>query len=564
MRILTVFLQAFTAAVDWYARPSSGARRFFTGRWIIIYLSPVLLALLFLTSPPVQNALKERALRQAPLPIYVTRFRERLPAEARVDGNIIRLTCKAGDNAKFLARRYYEFSSIFAFGDLEEAFKKENPALAGGRCKEGTEITVPGSLTEPLVNKPLGWPDAQSVRAIYVRGDNTSPARLAAEVARAKAAGANAVVFDVKDVIGVVNYRSDVPIVEELRQYPPPIPSLVKTIRFLHDQGFYVIARTALFQDENLARKRPDLAIKDAGSPSGILLVKGRPLWVDPGRPEVRQYNFGLVIEMAGLGVDEIQFDYVRYPAEGNLKQVTYYDVKNVEDKTGHLKRFLELSHTFLEGSGTRLAIDIFGVVAWGEDADVRTTGQRIKELAPHVDVISPMLYPSHFNAGFDGYTNPADQGFHFYNDGVRRVLEMSGGSSGPVIRPWVQAFKWRVTNYNELYVLDQIKGTTAGGGVGWMMWNAANDYNVVYRALTMKSPAEYKPPTGLLPGRKPGDNVRKPAAQPGVEEKSNHPADLSEPDPDTNPVKQDTPEKPDVEPKLPANPDSQADAAAH
>ena len=413
----------------------------------------------------------------------VAAFRAGLPTGATVEGNALLHKCEHPASAAYLAREYYSYSEIFNRNDLADAFVASNAQeFKKGRCIQGSVVVVPKPVLEPIKNQPLGWDKTASVRAIYLRGDNTVPGRLQSEVKRIKDSGANAIVFDVKDVLGVVNFRSTVKEVETYRRHEPPIRDLTKVVRYLHDQGIYIIARTALFQDQNLSEVRPDLSIKDRNSSDGILKVKGHNLWVDPGKDEVQTYNLKIVHELLHSGVDEIQFDYVRYPAEGDLSGVQFANVRTPHDKTNHLKRFLAAAFTMSRDSGVHISIDVFGIVAWGEEVDVRTTGQRLDELSLFVDIVSPMLYPSHFEPGYAGYDNPADEPYHFYREGVQKVLALS--PAGTVVRPWIQAFAWRVSNYNEDYILQQIRGNRSGGGRGWMMWNAGNNYDTVYRAI--------------------------------------------------------------------------------
>jgi hypothetical protein len=412
-----------------------------------------------------------------------------LPEGGRiVDGSIVH-ECRDGDTAQKLMQLYYSYSRIFTRDALKEALIRENTVLSSKKgCKKGDLVKIPDPLIEPVKNRPLEI--NEPVRAIYLRGENAVPNRLSAEVRRMKQVNANGIVFDVKDISGVVNYRSSVAEVEQYRRHPPPIPDLPKMIDYLHRNGIYVIARVAMFQDENLATVRPDLAIVDRNSPTGRLLFKGRPLWVDPGRPEVQMYNLKIIHELVGLGVDEIQLDYIRYPAEGDLSGVSYYRVEDPSEKTKHLTEFLAVAWILTRATNVRLAVDVFGVVAWGEEADRMSTGQRLEAFAPYVDVVSPMLYPSHFNRGYDGFEWPADQPVYFYTVGNQKVRRMMGPNV--IIRPWLQAFKWRVSRFNENYILQQIEGSNAGGGYGWMMWNAGNEYGVVYRALAGERSVEF------------------------------------------------------------------------
>jgi len=460
-------------------------------RWILWRLEgrfPVKTAVaLILTATLASVALKSPAFfpqaeAEAEKP-YITEYKKKFPEGLSLEKGRLSFHCTERVGATVLARRLYSFSYIYDLRQLEEALQQNNAEAFKDKVCYNEQIALPEPILSPHRNEPLGWPDDAAVHAIYLQGGNSNPGRIQREVERLKNAGANGIVFDVKDIIGVVNYKSQLDVVEKYRRHPAPIIDVVKMIKYLHDNDIYVIARMALFQDESLARQRPDLAIKDAGSPTGRLLTKGQPLWVDPGHQEVRDYNHALVTELVLLGVDEIQFDYVRYPAEGNLKQVSYHGVTSPDDKVQNIARFLAGAHTLTSLTGTRTAIDIFGVVAWGEDLDINATGQRIEKLAPHVDVISPMLYPSHFSKGFDRKAKPADEPYHFLHHGVARVLEKAG--SPTIVRPWLQAFRWRVSNYNAAYIQEQIRGSDDAGGKGWMLWNAGNEYDMAFSAVT-------------------------------------------------------------------------------
>lgn len=491
-RILLGLAHALDRRIDRKVRASMpGEKRRSRRVWAVLLLIVVAIAPAISMVPVLRN------IQSPPQPVAavsaaVQQFRADLPESAEIDAktNALTASCTKGRSVERIARQYLKFSRFFTRSELARAIVEANPqAFRRTHCQRDDErIAIPQPLLKPIQNKALGWSAHTPVRAVYLRGDNTRPERLRREVARLKAAGGNGVVFDVKDIIGVVNYRSSVPEVEKLRRHAAPIKDLAKTIQYLHSQNIYVIARMACFQDENLAVQRPDLAIKDRGAKNGILLVKGKPLWVDAGQMEVRRYNLKIVQELVVLGVDEIQFDYIRYPAEGNLSKVVYHKLPNANYKTNYLANFLAGAYLMTRFADVHTSIDIFGIVAWGEEVDIRQTGQRISRMAPFVDVISPMLYPSHFNRGFDGFDSPADEGYHFYHKGAQRVLELSE-KPGMVVRPWLQAFRWRVTNYNEDYIRDQIKGNHEGGGLGWMMWNAGNDYGLVYRALRDHDP---------------------------------------------------------------------------
>jgi len=114
-------------------------------------------------------------------------------------------------------------------------------------------------------------------------------------------------------------------------------------------------------------------------------------------------------------------------------------------------------------------------VMAWAKPVDLALTGQNIAELARHCDVISPMIYPSHF-FHFDGYADPGDAPEHFISESMRRFQEATKGS-GVVLRPWLQAFAWRTKTYSADYVRTEIRVAAEAGGIGFLFWNADNSY---------------------------------------------------------------------------------------
>ena len=180
--------------------------------------------------------------------------------------------------------------------------------------------------------------------------------------------------------------------------------------------------------------------------------------------------------------MDEVQFDYIRFPTLGNQDDAVFAYNDGKMERVEVIAGFLKRAHEEIKKAGAFLSIDIFGVVAWGKGVDINTTGQQIALLSQNCDVISPMLYPSHFSDNFDGFKNPGDQPYHFILDGCRKVIELSGGKI--IVRPWLQAFGWRVSNFNASYVTAQVKGSNDSGAQGYLFWNASNKYNEVFQSM--------------------------------------------------------------------------------
>ena len=294
-------------------------------------------------------------------------------------------------------------------------------------------------------------------------------------------AGGNAVVFDIKDSDGILSVPSD----QELAggQKSHPIPELPKFTRYVHSLGLHAIARVAIFRDEHLVKTHPELAVhsKATGQP---WRENGKLVWTDPSQPKVQAYDIALAKKAAESGADEIQFDYVRFPAEGKQKDAAFYFEKEHPkwQRSDVIADFLKHAYAELHPTGVLLSLDVFGIMAWQRNVDLAHTGQDIVKMAKHCDVISPMIYPSHF-FGMDGIARPGDAPEHFIGESMQRFALITKGS-GVVLRPWLQAFAWRTHTYSPQYILTQVKVAREKGGVGFLFWNANNDYSKPYTAM--------------------------------------------------------------------------------
>lgn len=298
--------------------------------------------------------------------------------------------------------------------------------------------------------------------------------------------GGNTVVFDVKNEDGIVSYKSGVPMVKQIgADREGPIQDLKARVKQMHDKGIHVAGRIVLFKDPILAKARPDLTLKSlsTGKP---WLDKGKLQWLDPNHPEVVAYNLAIAKELAEIGVDEIQFDYVRFPAESKTQDIAYSFDTTKTPKHEVITAFMKKANEELKPKGVLISIDVFGVIAWNKDIDQRITGQKVEDLAKYVDVMCPMVYPSHFGKIFDGKQNPADHPTYFVEEGVKKLYAKIDGS-GAVVRPWIQGFGWRVSNFGPAYVGKQIDAAKAADGVGYMVWNASNKYEPTWKAMSAR-----------------------------------------------------------------------------
>ncbi len=293
--------------------------------------------------------------------------------------------------------------------------------------------------------------------------------------------GGNAVVFDVKDSDGILNIPFEHPLATDKRH--PVIPDLPKLARFLHSQGMHAIARIAIFRDEHLVVTHPELAVhsRATGEP---WRENGKLVWTDPSNPKVQDYDIALAKKAAAAGVDEIQFDYVRFPAEGDQKDAGFVFQKTHPDwkRSDVITDFLKHAYAEIHPEGVLLSLDVFGVMAWQRPVDLAHTGQDIPNMARYCDVMSPMIYPSHF-FGMDGYAHPGDAPEHFIGESMDRFVKVTR-DTGVVLRPWLQVFRWRTKTYSPRYVVTQVKVAKEHGGIGFLFWNANNNYSKPYDAM--------------------------------------------------------------------------------
>lgn len=295
----------------------------------------------------------------------------------------------------------------------------------------------------------------------------------------------NAMVIDVKNDYGQLTYRSSLPEVRAVgADRGAQVRDMAGLLRRLKAKRIYTIGRVVVFKDPLLARAKPEWAFHTA---SGALWLdrKGQP-WVEPFRPEVRAYNIAIAKEAAALGFDEIQFDYVRFPDNGEaMDRVVRYRNPEGWTKQEAIGRFLRDARSALHPTGTALSADVFGLVTTARDD--MGIGQTWREIAPAVDVISPMVYPSHYAGGTYGIRHPdlAPSAVvrHAMDDAGKRNRVLSAEGASPAkIRPWLQAFTaaWLRPHqpYRARQIREQIRAAEEAGVKQFLLWNPSCTYD--------------------------------------------------------------------------------------
>ena len=387
----------------------------------------------------------------------------------QAQADTLHYTVQSGDTLIKICSRFRARTRHYSLDDLLQDIRKAN-GLTSNFLRIGQELKIPVLAEESGRRVSRRVHDGEELRGIYLTGPACGVSSVLGRVDRFIAAGGNAVVFDAKDIDGGVSFYSRHPLANWGRNRSAPvISSLSDMLRRFDKRGLYTVARIALFLDGELGRSRPDLALQDS---TGAAWTERGCVWMDPAQPEVRDYNLALAGELARAGVDEIQFDYVRFPTngwrgdwQGDLTQTALRRRQVISD-------FLAVARDTLDQYGVKISADLYGIMAWGRVADLALTGQHVPTFAAHVDVICPMIYPSHFGPGFEGRKRPGDDPEYFIGEGTRRFRELVAGQAE--IRPWLQAFSYRVTNYDSEYIAVQISAARQSGSTGWCLWNPA------------------------------------------------------------------------------------------
>ncbi|HOX25583.1 MAG TPA: putative glycoside hydrolase [Candidatus Krumholzibacteria bacterium] len=395
-------------------------------------------------------------------------------------GDTLRHTVESGDSLNRIASRYRERAGWYGQADCLAAIREANGLATSNLLRPGQRlvIPVPAEPAPPRAARPTR--DGADLRGLYLPGALWGSRAVFARVDSFTLAGGNGVVFDAKDIDGGINFPSATA-AAILGREPrgAVIPDLRMLIEKLHERDLWVVARLALFLDGRLGRDRPDLALS---APDGSPWTERGCAWMDPALADVRAYNAGLALELARAGVDEVQIDYVRFPTNGWRGDWQGDLETTAARRRAVITGFVAALHDTLGGVGCRLSADLFGIMAWDRTVDLALTGQHVPSLALHLDVICPMIYPSHFGPGFAGLANPGDHPAAIVAEGIARFREQAGPDL--LIRPWLQAFPWRVADYDRGYVSAQIAAAADAGAAGWCLWNPSGRYEVARGAL--------------------------------------------------------------------------------
>ncbi|MDR1784400.1 MAG: putative glycoside hydrolase [Endomicrobium sp.] len=274
----------------------------------------------------------------------------------------------------------------------------------------------------------------------------------------------NAVVIDIKEYEGKV-YINGVRVVNKNSAYVEAIPDLEKYISNLKEKGIYTIARIVVFRDNTMARKKPEFAIKNPDY-NTIWTDRKGSAWLDPYNKYAWTYNIDIAERAINIGFDEIQFDYIRFPSDGNTKNCRYSKPHSTIEASNALVNFLKEANKRLKTKGAKISIDVFGLTTTA--LDDMGIGQRIVEMAKWVDYISPMVYPSHYEKWNYGIAEPNKEPYKIVYMALRGALKRIPKEK---LRPWLQDFSMGY-KYGKNEIKAQIQACYDNKIESWLLWN--------------------------------------------------------------------------------------------
>lgn len=349
------------------------------------------------------------------------------------------------------------------------------------------EREIPDPAARFVYDSGLDFTYPDAVRGIYVTGPSAGGQKMSELTNLVETTDLNAMVIDIKEDHGNITFKpdEDSPFAEIAEPY---IDDPRKMLEELEAKGIYPIARVVVFKDTLLAEKRPDLSYTQ----NGEVWVNGRgEAFVNPFMKEVWEYNLDIAKMAAEFGFEEIQFDYVRFPEGfGNRDDILTYnqgeyedlEMEDVQKRVKAVTDFVAFAKEEMSTYDVDVSVDIFGYSATITEAP--NIGQNFSKISSHVDVISSMIYPSHWGPYF-GISKPDAEPYRLISEYAKVENEvLSKLENSPTSRPWIQDFEapWLYSGptkqYGKAEVEAQIRALNENGINEYLIWNAVNSYS--------------------------------------------------------------------------------------
>lgn len=324
--------------------------------------------------------------------------------------------------------------------------------------------------------EPVHLKTPETVRAIYLTSYTAGFIQRRDELVKfIDDSEINSVVIDVKDYSGRISFEVGDETIKNLGSIEKRIPDVKEFINELHKKNIYAIGRIAVFQDPYLAKVRPDLAVKN--KKGGVWLDHKGIAWLDPTKKDVWDYHIKIAKQAEIAGFDEINFDYVRFPSDGKMDNMTYPIKPNTQEgRVDALESFFKYLKAGLADLKIPLSADLFGFTA--TETNDLNIGQVLEKAEPYFDYIAPMVYPSHYPNGYNNFKNPALHPYEIIFKAMTTAADrlIKASSTPSKLRPWIQDFDLGAT-YNAAMIKKQKQAIYDAGLQSWMAWDPANKY---------------------------------------------------------------------------------------
>lgn len=285
----------------------------------------------------------------------------------------------------------------------------------------------------------------------------------------------NAVVVDIKNEYGSTLFKTSF---KEANSYGAHTNrtnrDISRFMKMMKDRDIYTIARVVTFKDEIQASSNPEYAIKSRNGE--IWRNHDEMAWVDPYDVRSHNYTISIAEEAAKVGFDEINFDYIRFPAKRGLK---YSKINTSKNRIKAIGSFLQSAQNRLRKYGVFISVDTYGNICWSKDDN--GIGQTVSSLALGADYLAPMLYPSGFSSGSFYFEYPPEHPYHVIYRSINNVKDRIDTKR---VRPWLQYFKdykYKRLKYGKFEINEQIRAAEHMNTNGWMMWSPSSRYHLNY-----------------------------------------------------------------------------------
>lgn len=352
-------------------------------------------------------------------------------------------------------------------------------------------------VVEEVKDQPIYIKTPDAVKAIYMTSCVVGTPSFRQELVEVvDSTEVNSIVIDIKDFSGGISFDTDNPVLKPYISDRCGASDMREFVRSLNDKGIYVIGRITVFQDPLYSVDHPEISVQKESDKTIWSDHKGIH-FLDAGAKEFWNYILELSIESYEIGFDELNFDYIRFPSDGPMKDIYYPVSQNVLEEnpeTGKaevVRSFFEFLHEELrEKRGVPISADLFGMTA--TNTDDLNIGQILEYALPYFDYVAPMVYPSHYPKNFNGWSNPNEHVYEVVNFSMATAYDRAelyskatstpsgirGRVSGNQLRTWIQDFDYG-GNYGVPEVRAQIQASYDAGVNSWMIWAPSNRYTV-------------------------------------------------------------------------------------